>query len=84
MRVISRVLFAHSSSRAVSRSQAALTRSRSCTRSRAAPNSLRVVDVFDTHANFESFGKTLVPILEAMGVDVGKPDIIEVHNIIRG
>ena len=48
------------------------------------PSSLRVVDVFDTQANFEAFGKTLVPILEAMGVDVGKPDVTQVHNIIRG
>jgi hypothetical protein len=48
------------------------------------PNALCVVDVFDTQANFEAFGKTLVPILEAMGVDVGKPDITPVHNIIRG
>jgi hypothetical protein len=26
----------------------------------------------------------LVPILAEMGVDVGRPDVIEVHNIIRG
>ena len=48
------------------------------------PGALRVVDVFDTQANFEAFGKTLVPILQAMGVDVGQPDITPIHNIIRG
>jgi hypothetical protein len=47
-------------------------------------DALRVTDVFDTPQNFESFGKTLVPILSALGVEVGKPDVIEVHNIIRG
>jgi hypothetical protein len=26
----------------------------------------------------------LVPILASQGIDVGKPDIVEVHNIIRG
>ena len=48
------------------------------------PSALRVVDVFDTQANFESFGKTLVPILQELGVDVGQPEITPVHNIIRG
>jgi len=47
-------------------------------------NALRVTDVFDTPANFEAFGKVLVPILTEMGVDVGRPEPIEVHNIIRG
>ena len=45
---------------------------------------LRVTDVFDTQANFEAFGKILLPILGEFGVDVGRPDVIEVHNIIRG
>jgi hypothetical protein len=45
---------------------------------------LRVTDVFDTPANFEAFGEVLVPILSELGVDVGQPDAIEVHNIIRG
>jgi hypothetical protein len=47
-------------------------------------NALRVTDVFDTPASFESFGKTLVPILGQLGIDVGQPDVVEVHNIIRG
>jgi hypothetical protein len=44
---------------------------------------LRVVDVFDTPANFEAFGRTLMPILAQVGVDPGQPDILEVHNIVR-
>ena len=47
-------------------------------------NALKVVDVFDTPQNFEAFGATLVPILKSLDVDVGKPDVTEVHNIIRG
>jgi hypothetical protein len=45
---------------------------------------LRVIDLFDTQANFEAFGKTLVPILNAMEVDVGQPVVTEVQNVIRG
>lgn len=47
-------------------------------------DALSVVDVFDTPANFEAFGKVLVPILSAVGVDVGQPTVTPVHNIIRG
>jgi hypothetical protein len=42
------------------------------------------VDLFDTMASFEAFGKTLVPILASLEIDVGQPQITEVHNIIRG
>ena len=45
---------------------------------------LRVTDVFDTQAHFEAFGKVLVPILGELGVDVGRPELVEVHNVIRG
>ena len=49
------------------------------------PNeAVRVVDIYDTAANFEAFGKTLVPILTQLGIDVGKPDVVEVHNVVRG
>ena len=46
-------------------------------------NQLMVVDIYDTMQSFEAFGKTLVPILTALGVEA-KPEIQEVHNIIRG
>jgi hypothetical protein len=45
---------------------------------------LRVSDVFDTRQNFEAFGRTLFPILATVGVDIGQPEIVEVHNIVRG
>ena len=45
---------------------------------------LCVTDVYDTPASFEAFGSKLVPILTEMGIDIGKPNVIEVHNIIRG
>jgi hypothetical protein len=45
---------------------------------------LRVTDVYDTKESFEAFGRILVPILGELGIDVGRPDVVEVHNIIRG
>jgi hypothetical protein len=48
------------------------------------PKALRVTDVYDTAQSFESFGRTLVPILAELGVEVGQPEVIEVHNIIPG
>jgi hypothetical protein len=45
---------------------------------------LRVTDVFDTPQSCEAFGQTLFPILAAVGIDGGQPEIVEVHNIIRG
>jgi hypothetical protein len=48
------------------------------------PAALRVTDVYDTPQNFENFGKLLIPILSSLGVDVGRPEVVEVHNIIRG
>ena len=45
---------------------------------------LRVVDIWDTVDNFQAFGKTLVPILESLGVRLPEPAIEPVNNIVRG
>ncbi|CAN5214835.1 hypothetical protein BH20ACI2_BH20ACI2_04050 [soil metagenome] len=45
---------------------------------------LRVSDIWDSMENFEEFGKTLMPIMKDVGVDPGQPEIVEVHNIIKG
>lgn len=47
-------------------------------------DNLRVSDIWDSMENFEEFGKTLMPILESVGVDPGQPEVIEVYNIIEG
>ena len=47
-------------------------------------NALRVTDIYDTPQSFDAFGKTLVPILASLGIDIGRPEVIEVHNIVRG
>jgi len=45
---------------------------------------LRVFDVWDSKESFERFGKTLMPILQEIGIDAGAPEVVEVHNIVRG
>ncbi len=45
---------------------------------------LRVSDIWDSMENFEEFGKTLMPIMQDLGVDPVEPEILEVHNIIKG
>jgi len=46
-------------------------------------DALRVSDIWESRADFENFGATLMPILQDLGVDPGAPDWIEVHNIIQ-
>ncbi len=47
-------------------------------------NNLRVSDIWDSRESFEEFGKTLMPVLQEVGLDPGQPEILEVHNIIKG
>ncbi len=43
---------------------------------------LGVVDVWESQATFDEFGKTLMPILQELGIEPGEPEISEVHSII--
>jgi hypothetical protein len=47
-------------------------------------DNLRVSDIWDSMENFDEFGKTLMPILQDIGIDPGEPEFVEVHNIIEG
>ena len=48
------------------------------------PNNLEVTDVWSSMEEFQDFGKTLMPILALMDLELGQPEISEVHNIIVG
>jgi hypothetical protein len=48
------------------------------------PNSVHVTDVWESMEDFQAFGQTLVPIMQALGADPGQPEIQEVNNIIVG
>jgi hypothetical protein len=44
----------------------------------------RVSEIWASREKFDAFGKRLMPILAAAGVELaGPPEIIEVHNIIK-
>jgi hypothetical protein len=44
---------------------------------------LRVSEIWDSREQFEAFGQRLMPILAEVGIDPGRPEILEIHNIIR-
>jgi hypothetical protein len=48
----------------------------------AADGNLRVSEIWDSQEKFEAFGQRLMPILADVGIDPGKPEILEVHNTI--
>jgi hypothetical protein len=44
---------------------------------------LRVSEVYDSREQFEAFGERLMPILADIGIEPGKPEVLDVHNIVR-
>jgi hypothetical protein len=48
------------------------------------PNGVDITDVWDSMEDFQAFGQTLVPIMNSLGVDPGKPDVQEIFGIIKG
>jgi hypothetical protein len=44
----------------------------------------RVSEIWDSPAQFDAFGERLMPVLKDVGVDLaGKPELLEIHNIIQ-
>jgi hypothetical protein len=46
------------------------------------PENLTVFDVWTSQAAFEKFGKTLMPIMEQIGMDPVQPTVMAIHNVI--
>ena len=46
------------------------------------PDNIAVFDVWTSQAAFDAFGKTLMPILQELGIDPGQPMIMPIHNVI--
>ena len=46
-------------------------------------NDLHVFDVWDSQAEFDSFGTILMPILAKNGVTPTQPQIMPIHNVIK-
>ena len=45
---------------------------------------LKVSQVWDTKEHMDAFGQRLMPILQEFGIDPGPPEILDVHNVIKG
>ena len=45
---------------------------------------IQVFDIWDSKESFKAFGKTLLPIMAEVGADPGEPQVMPVHNIIKG
>jgi hypothetical protein len=44
---------------------------------------LRVSEIWDSREQLDAFGERLVPLLKEVGIEPGKPQMLEVHNIIK-
>jgi hypothetical protein len=47
------------------------------------PDKLAVFDVWSSQAAFDKFGKTLMPILQELGVDAGQLSVLEIHKVVK-
>jgi hypothetical protein len=45
---------------------------------------IQVFDVWESQEDFDAFGKTLVPILQGLGVELAAPMVATVYNSIAG
>jgi hypothetical protein len=45
---------------------------------------IQVFDIWESQADFDEFGKTLVPILAELDVELKAPMVANVHNVIKG
>ena len=45
---------------------------------------LRVSEIWDSREQLEAYGKDLMPILAATGIEIaGEPEIFEIHKIVK-
>jgi hypothetical protein len=45
---------------------------------------IQVFDIWESQADFDAFGSTLLPILGELGVELSEPMVATVHNVIQG
>jgi hypothetical protein len=44
---------------------------------------LRVSEIWDSREQLDAFGERLMPVLKDVGIEPGKPEILEILNIIK-
>ena len=47
-------------------------------------NEVDILDIWDSMEDFEAFGKTLIPILTSLDINLRQPDIQQVFGIVKG
>jgi hypothetical protein len=43
----------------------------------------RVSEIWDSREQFDAFGERLMPVLKDVGIEPGKPELLEIQNIIK-
>ena len=43
----------------------------------------RVSEIWDSREQFDAFGERLMPVLKDVGIESGKPEVLEILNIIK-
>lgn len=46
--------------------------------------SLKVSEIWDSREQLEAFGERLMPVLSDVGIEPGEPEIVPIHNVIKG
>ena len=44
---------------------------------------LRVSEIWDSQEQLDAFGERLMPVLSDVGIDPGKPELLQIHNIVK-
>lgn len=44
-------------------------------------DNLMIFDIWDSQQEFDEFGKVLMPIVQKTGLDLGQPNVMEIHNM---
>jgi hypothetical protein len=43
----------------------------------------RVSEIWDSREQFDKFGERLMPMLKDVGIEPGRPELVEIHNVIK-
>ena len=50
----------------------------------SAGGSFRVSEIWDSQKELDAFGERLMPVLSDVGIELsGKPEVLEIHNILK-
>jgi hypothetical protein len=43
----------------------------------------RVSEIWDSREQFDKFGSRLMPVLKDVGIEPGRPELLEIHNVVK-